>query len=82
MADKDRRAVVADLKAPDYPHLFIFYNQSIMMIWYGCQPLRIHARAGVPKGFTGFQRLDLLWGTWNRFNINPMIAGNMLIYKI
>jgi hypothetical protein len=53
-----------------------------MMIWYGCQPLRIHARAGVPKGFTGFQRLDLLWGTWNRFNVNPMMAGNMLIYKI
>ena len=50
-----------------------------MMIWYGCQPLRIHARAGVPKGFTGFQRLDLLWGTWNRFNVNPMMAGNMSV---
>ena len=49
---------------PDYTHIFIFYNQSVMMIWYGCQPLRIHGRAGVPKGFTGFQDLDLLWGTW------------------
>ena len=60
----------------------MFYNQLVVVLWCGCQPLRIHARAGVPKGFTGFQRLDLLRGTWNRFNVNPMMAGNMLIYKI
>lgn len=72
---------IAVSNAPDYPHLFMISNQSFDICLIRCWLLKMHARAGIPKGFADFQSLDWLQRHRNRCNVSLVAPCNTLIDK-